>query len=165
MNHLCVLDIYRAAQDKVISYLFQLMDEWHCDRAPRDYRLKFPDELFAGSENGESLNGQVWFGAECLAAGSNLMNFERESDLLRPIACALTTGLDTIRMELRKMYAGLHEGYVLAQYHRSIRLSAVIGCDLMARIVFIGNQWIVLPYFMIVTTMMMLMKEGLNSNS
>ena len=77
--------ICRAAQDKVITLLFQLMDEWHCERSDRGYRQKFPDDLLAGGENGESLNGQIWFGAECLAAGSNIMNHEAESEMLRPM--------------------------------------------------------------------------------
>lgn len=35
----------RIAQDKVMQLLFQLMDEWNCNRAPRDYRLKFPEGI------------------------------------------------------------------------------------------------------------------------
>ena len=77
------------------------MDEWNCERASRDYRMKFPDDLLAGNENGESLNGQIWFGAECLAAGSNIMNHESESDALRPIAKMLTVKIDQLRLELR----------------------------------------------------------------
>lgn len=98
---LIVLIKHRSAQDKVISLLFQLMDEWHSLRANRDYRQKFPDDLMAGGENGESLNGQIWFGAECLAAGSNIMNHEAESEMLRPMAKTLTNSLDQLRMELR----------------------------------------------------------------
>lgn len=78
------------------------MDECNCTRACRDYRMKFPDDLLTGSENGESLNGQIWFGAECLAAGSNIMNHEEESDTLRPLARMLTTKLDQLRMELKQ---------------------------------------------------------------
>lgn len=92
---------YRSAQDKVICLLFQLMDEWRCLRADRDYRLKFPDDLVAGGENGESLNGQIWFGAECLASGSNIMNHEAESEMLRPMAKLLTNTLEQLRLELR----------------------------------------------------------------
>ena len=77
------------------------MDEWRCLRADRDYRLKFPDDLVAGGENGESLNGQIWFGAECLASGSNIMNHEAESEMLRPMAKLLTNTLEQLRLELR----------------------------------------------------------------
>lgn len=77
------------------------MDEWRCRRADRDYRLKFPDDLVAGGENGESLNGQIWFGAECLASGSNIMNHEAESETLRPMAKLLTNTLEQLRLELR----------------------------------------------------------------
>ena len=66
----------RIAQDKVMQLLFQLMDEWNCNRAARDYRLKFPEDLLNDSENGESFNGQIWFSAECLASGSDIMNHE-----------------------------------------------------------------------------------------
>lgn len=77
------------------------MDEWKCIRADRDYRLKFPDDLVSGGENGESLNGQIWFGAECLASGSNILNHETESELLRPMAKLLTNTLEQLRLELR----------------------------------------------------------------
>lgn len=92
----------RIAQDKVMQLLFQLMDEWNCTRASRDYRLKFPEDLLNDSENGESFNGQIWFSAECLASGSDIMNHEAESDMLRPIAKILTNNLDQLRIMLRQ---------------------------------------------------------------
>ncbi|CAG2100112.1 unnamed protein product [Medioppia subpectinata] len=98
----------RSAQDKVITYIFKLMDEWHCVRTSRDYRIKFPDDLLTG-EGAESLNGQIWFGAECLAAGSNIMNHESESALLRPMAKSLTTTLDQLRLDLRNCCNDLDE--------------------------------------------------------
>lgn len=78
-----------------------MMDECKCDRASRDYRLKFPDDLVVGGENGESLNGQIWFGAECLGSGSNIMNHEAESECLRPLAKQLTQSMQQIRSEIR----------------------------------------------------------------
>lgn len=92
----------RTSQDKVISLLFQLMDECNCERASRDYRMKFPDEILL-SEGSESLNGQIWFGAECLSAGSNILNHTKESTLLRPMAKTLTTHLDSLRNDLRDL--------------------------------------------------------------
>lgn len=92
----------RTAQDKVISLLFQLMDECSCERAPRDYRMKFPDEILL-SEGSESLNGQIWFGAECLSAGSNILNHNKESTMLRPMAKTLTQHLDSLRNDLRDL--------------------------------------------------------------
>lgn len=92
----------RTAQDKVISLLFQLMDECSCERASRDYRMKFPDEILL-SEGSESLNGQIWFGAECLSAGSNILNHTKESSMLRPMAKTLTTHLDSLRNDLRDL--------------------------------------------------------------
>lgn len=38
-------------------------------RATREFRQKFPDEIVT-----DNLGGQLWFGAECLAAGSSIMN-------------------------------------------------------------------------------------------
>lgn len=92
----------RTAQDKVISLLFQLMDECNCERASRDYRMKFPDEILL-SEGSESLNGQIWFGAECLSAGSNILNHNKESTMLRPMAKTLTQHLDSLRNDLRDL--------------------------------------------------------------
>ena len=92
----------RTAQDKVISLLFQLMDDCNCERASRDYRMKFPDEILL-SEGSESLNGQIWFGAECLSAGSNILNHTKESTMLRPMAKTLTQHLDSLRNDLRDL--------------------------------------------------------------
>lgn len=92
----------RTAQDKVISLLFQLMDDCNCERASRDYRMKFPDEILL-SEGSESLNGQIWFGAECLSAGSNILNHTKESTMLRPMAKNFTTHLDKLRTDLHAL--------------------------------------------------------------
>lgn len=74
------------------------MDELLCeDRTPRAFRAKFPEEVLQ-----ESLAGQLWFGAECLAAGSSIMNREEESATMRPLAKAVTKSLDTVRNLLRE---------------------------------------------------------------
>ncbi|KJH43812.1 FYVE zinc finger [Dictyocaulus viviparus] len=62
------------------------------DRACRDFRVKFPDEIIH-----DSLPGQLWFGAECLAAGSSIIDHESESDAIRPLAKELTRHLDSLR--------------------------------------------------------------------
>lgn len=67
------------------------------DRAPRTFRAKFPEEVLQ-----ESLAGQLWFGAECLAAGSSIMNRETESAQMRPLAKAVTKSLDHVRNLLRE---------------------------------------------------------------
>lgn len=108
----------RTAQDKVISLLFQLMDECNCERASRDYRMKFPDEILL-SEGSESLNGQIWFGAECLSAGSNILNHTKESSMLRPMAKTLTTHLDSLRNDLRDLV--LNGGGALRINHNLIK--------------------------------------------
>ncbi|KZC13192.1 Lateral signaling target protein 2 like protein [Dufourea novaeangliae] len=66
-------------------------------RANRDFRVKFPDDVMQ-----ENLAGQLWFGAECLAAGSSIMNREAESSAMRPLAKALTKSLDIVRNLLRE---------------------------------------------------------------
>lgn len=66
-------------------------------RANRDFRVKFPDDVMQ-----ENLAGQLWFGAECLAAGSSIMNREAESSAMRPLAKALTKSLEIVRNLLRE---------------------------------------------------------------
>lgn len=74
------------------------MDELLGDeRTPRAFRAKFPEEVLQ-----ESLAGQLWFGAECLAAGSFIMNREWESGTMRPLARAVTKSLDIVRNLLRE---------------------------------------------------------------
>ncbi|KAG8212759.1 hypothetical protein J437_LFUL019712 [Ladona fulva] len=67
------------------------------ERANRDFRVKFPDDVMQ-----ENLAGQLWFGAECLAAGSSIMNREAESAGMRPLAKALTKSLQNVRNQLRE---------------------------------------------------------------
>lgn len=66
------------------------------DRASRDFRVKFPDEIIH-----DNLPGQLWFGAECLAAGSNIVDHEAESEAIRPMAKSLTKHLEKMRELLR----------------------------------------------------------------
>jgi len=66
------------------------------DRDPRAFRAKFPEEVLQ-----ENLAGQLWFGAECLAAGSSIMNRETESKEMRPLAQAVTKSLGNVRVLLR----------------------------------------------------------------
>ncbi|XP_068831447.1 lateral signaling target protein 2 homolog isoform X2 [Capricornis sumatraensis] len=66
------------------------------DRAPRDFCVKFPEEI-----RHDNLAGQLWFGAECLAAGSIIMNRELESMAMRPLAKELTRSLEDVRGALR----------------------------------------------------------------
>ncbi|XP_058812312.1 lateral signaling target protein 2 homolog [Topomyia yanbarensis] len=88
----------RQGQDRVLSITNHIMDELLGeDRAPRAFRAKFPEEVLQ-----ESLAGQLWFGAECLAAGSSIMNREVESVTMRPLAKAVTKSLDNVRNLLRE---------------------------------------------------------------
>uniref|UniRef100_A0A8C5BT59 FYVE-type domain-containing protein n=1 Tax=Gadus morhua TaxID=8049 RepID=A0A8C5BT59_GADMO len=84
---------FRSCQDNVLNIINQIMDE--CipnDRANRDFSVKFPEEI-----RHDNLAGQLWFGAECLAAGSIIMNREIESMAMRPLAKDLTRSLEEVR--------------------------------------------------------------------
>uniref|UniRef100_L7M207 Putative zinc finger fyve domain protein n=1 Tax=Rhipicephalus pulchellus TaxID=72859 RepID=L7M207_RHIPC len=88
----------RVCQDRVLGICHDIMDEAIPDaRANRDFRAKFPDDVLQ-----ENMSGLLWFGAECLAAGSNIMNREQESSQMRPLARALTRSLDNVRCLLRE---------------------------------------------------------------
>ncbi|XP_071441463.1 lateral signaling target protein 2 homolog isoform X2 [Hetaerina americana] len=92
VNHL------RLCQDRVLTICNRIMDEIiPGERANRDFRVKFPDDVMQ-----ENLAGQLWFGAECLAAGSSILNRETESASMRPLAKALTKSLQNIRNQLRE---------------------------------------------------------------
>ncbi|XP_071518229.1 lateral signaling target protein 2 homolog isoform X1 [Panulirus ornatus] len=88
----------RQCQDRVLNICIEMMDEVipH-ERASRDFRVKFPDDVMQ-----ENLAGQLWFGAECLAAGSSIMNREAESSRMRPLAKAVTKTIETVRNLLRE---------------------------------------------------------------
>ncbi|KAK3096025.1 hypothetical protein FSP39_022080 [Pinctada imbricata] len=87
----------RSCQDKVLVATQKIIDEAiPSQKASRDFRVKFPDDVLQ-----ENLAGQLWFGAECLAAGSSIMNREVESASMRPLARALTKNLDSLRTLLR----------------------------------------------------------------
>ena len=61
----------RSCQDKLLNICNRMLDELEGPggRATREFRQKFPDEIVT-----DNLGGQLWFGAECLAAGSSIMN-------------------------------------------------------------------------------------------
>ncbi|KAI6235225.1 hypothetical protein M3Y95_00029000 [Aphelenchoides besseyi] len=89
----------RQAQDRVLHIIAEMLTivfPSEAERACRDYRAKFPDEIIH-----DNLPGQLWFGAECLAAGSNIVDHEAESEAIRPMARALTRHLDKMRNILK----------------------------------------------------------------
>uniref|UniRef100_UPI00398F780A lateral signaling target protein 2 homolog isoform X3 n=1 Tax=Pristiophorus japonicus TaxID=55135 RepID=UPI00398F780A len=88
---------FRSCQDNVLNIINQIMQE--CipnERANRDFCVKFPEEI-----RHDNLGGQLWFGAECLAAGSIIMNREIESMAMRPLAKDLTRSLEEVRNVIR----------------------------------------------------------------
>lgn len=87
----------RNCQDRVLGIIEEILqDALGEERASREFRAKFPDDVLQ-----ETLGGQLWFGAECLAAGSVILNREIESAALRPLARFLTRTIDGLRMILR----------------------------------------------------------------
>uniref|UniRef100_UPI00358F55FB LOW QUALITY PROTEIN: lateral signaling target protein 2 homolog n=1 Tax=Myxine glutinosa TaxID=7769 RepID=UPI00358F55FB len=87
----------RTCQDRVLVLIGQIMEACiPSERADRDFCAKFPDEV-----RHDGLAGQLWFGAECLAAGSIIMNREVESLAMRPLARQLTRALEDVRSLLR----------------------------------------------------------------
>jgi len=89
----------RSCQDKLLNICTKMLDELEGPggRASREFRQKFPDEIVT-----DNLGGQLWFGAECLAAGSSIMNKEFESEQMRPLAKAVTKTLERVRSHLRE---------------------------------------------------------------
>jgi len=89
----------RSCQDKLLNVCNRMLDELDGPggRASREFRQKFPDEIVT-----DNLGGQLWFGAECLAAGSSIMNKEFESEQMRPLAKAVTKTLEKVRSLIRE---------------------------------------------------------------
>ncbi|XP_060806944.1 lateral signaling target protein 2 homolog [Amyelois transitella] len=111
----------RHAQDRVLNITSQIMDQLLGDeRVARGFRVKFPEDVLQ-----DNLAGQLWFGAECLAAGSSIMNREEESAAMRPLAKALTRSLETVRSLLREQCLRPRE-LALSQHddmlHESLRI-------------------------------------------
>ncbi|GFR71072.1 lateral signaling target protein 2 homolog [Elysia marginata] len=113
----------RACQARVLNVVSQMMDETVKEhRAQRDFRVKFPDDVIQ-----ENLAGQLWFGAECLAAGSSIMNREVESACMRPLARALVKNLESLRTTLREQcLQSVHD------YNDTIKESLIIFDKLFA---------------------------------
>ncbi|CAI4231042.1 unnamed protein product [Auanema sp. JU1783] len=89
----------RIAQDRllhIIEEMIIILYPIKSERANRDFRAKFPDEIVH-----DNLPGQLWFGAECLSAGSNIVDHEFESECIRPLAKAVTAHLDYLRSMLK----------------------------------------------------------------
>lgn len=89
----------RSCQDKLLNVCNRMLDELEGPggRSSREFRQKFPDEIVT-----DNLGGQLWFGAECLAAGSSIMNKEFESEQMRPLAKAVTKTLEKVRSLIRE---------------------------------------------------------------
>ncbi|TRY69202.1 hypothetical protein TCAL_10242 [Tigriopus californicus] len=95
----CLVNKLRSCQDKLLNICHKMLEEIEpgVTGRTREFRAKFPDDIMT-----DNLAGQLWFGAECLAAGSSIMNKERESDAMRPLAKAVTKSLDKVRELLRE---------------------------------------------------------------
>ena len=67
--------------------------------------------MFSDDIMTDNLAGQLWFGAECLAAGSSIMNKESESEAMRPLAKAVTKSLEKVRGLLREQCLSANQEY------------------------------------------------------
>lgn len=94
-----LIERLRKTQQRVMEVLWVIVRSAVLEetRASRQYRDKFPEEL-----RGDHMSGPLWFGAECLAAGSSVLNHEDESDELRPLARHITKVMESVRTKLRE---------------------------------------------------------------
>lgn len=108
----------RSCQDKLLNICNRMLDELEEQdgRANREFRVKFPDEIVT-----ENLGGQLWFGAECLAAGSSIMQKEFESVQMRPLAKAVTKTLEKVRGLIREQCLSPTPGYT-EQIHETLKI-------------------------------------------
>uniref|UniRef100_A0A915KMH3 Lateral signaling target protein 2 homolog n=1 Tax=Romanomermis culicivorax TaxID=13658 RepID=A0A915KMH3_ROMCU len=99
----------RHCQDRIIQIIEEILNDVfpdETDRARRDYRVKFPDDIIH-----EGLAGQLWFGAECLSAGTNIVDRPLESESIRPLARRLCQQLDGLRDLLKEQSLKNPYGY------------------------------------------------------
>jgi len=98
----------RSCQDKLLSICNKMLEEVEPGYSGRlrEHRAKFPDDIMT-----DNLAGQLWFGAECLAAGSSIMNKESESEAMRPLAKAVTKSLEKVRSLLREQVLSINQDY------------------------------------------------------
>ncbi|XP_023337511.1 lateral signaling target protein 2 homolog isoform X2 [Eurytemora carolleeae] len=108
----------RSCQDKLLNICNRMLDELEQldGRANREFRVKFPDEIVT-----ENLGGQLWFGAECLAAGSSIMQKEFESVQMRPLAKAVTKTLEKVRGLIREQCLSPTPQYT-EQIHETLKI-------------------------------------------
>jgi len=108
----------RSCQDKLLNICNRMLDELEGveGRANREFRVKFPDEIVT-----ENLGGQLWFGAECLAAGSSIMQKEFESVQMRPLAKAVTKTLEKVRSLIREQCLSPLPQYT-EQIHETLKI-------------------------------------------
>jgi len=108
----------RSCQDKLLNICNRMLDELEGPegRANREFRVKFPDEIVT-----ENLGGQLWFGAECLAAGSSIMQKEFESVQMRPLAKTVTKTLEKVRGLIREQCLSPAPTYT-EQIHETLKI-------------------------------------------
>ena len=93
-----LIEKLRENQHKLLVIIEKILADVNDVRSSREYRLKFPDDV---QEDLQGFYAPLWFGAECLAAGSVIENREAESVLLRPLAKTLVQAIIDMRSEVR----------------------------------------------------------------
>ncbi|XP_074068407.1 lateral signaling target protein 2 homolog isoform X2 [Macrotis lagotis] len=106
-HYLVLLSQLHASQEQLLAVMEQIMEEnLSGDRRPRDYVVKFPEELL-----GVNLGSHVLFAAECLVAGSFVEVDETTQQLLQPLARDLLLSLEQARALLREQSLGRPEPF------------------------------------------------------
>ncbi|XP_065919581.1 lateral signaling target protein 2-like [Dysidea avara] len=88
----------KQSQHNLMNVILNIIEDAIPDsRSPRHFRAKYPDDVLL-----DQINGPIWFGAECIAAGSHIAHHEWESNELRPYAVHLTECVQKVREALRE---------------------------------------------------------------
>ncbi|KAI1709126.1 FYVE zinc finger domain-containing protein [Ditylenchus destructor] len=83
------VDEFKMALKQVLNIIGEITDivlPNPADRSPRNYRVKLNMSEFCNWNLSELFPAQIWFCAECLAAGSNISGRTIDTNIIRPLA-------------------------------------------------------------------------------
>ncbi|XP_062512874.1 lateral signaling target protein 2 homolog isoform X2 [Corticium candelabrum] len=94
-----VLRHVRHSQQALMDIIMQCVEEAvpETERASRDFRVKYPDDMVM-----ESLNGGLWQSAEILASGQSIVNRRDQSTEIRPLARQTILAIGAVREALTR---------------------------------------------------------------
>lgn len=89
----------RQSQQVLMDIILQCVEEAvpQNQRASRDFRVKYPDDMVM-----ETLNGGLWQSAEILASGQSIVNRADQSIEIRPLSRHTLTAIGVVRDTLTK---------------------------------------------------------------